>query len=404
MGRQATGQVIAPRGRQKSWAIRFRANGRRRYRSLGRSRDGWNRRRAEAELRHELAAVEAGTWRASAAPVLDIAPTFGELAARWLADREPELRPKSIASYKWQLNHLLPAFGSMRLDEITPADVDAFKATLLRTGAVAPGSINKQLGTLSRILGTGRRYGIVDRNPVEDVDRLKTRRPARPTIEPEQLPTMLDAAGPLRPIVAVLAGAGLRPAEACALSWRDVSLSAGQITVGRAKTDAGRRRVDAPRALRELLTDHKAEQERRAGDPVFTNKIGNRYTVTVLERRFKTAVKRANRRLVELGIDPVDDGATPYSLRRAYASVRYALGDDPPYVAEQMGHRDGGALSMRVYASAVCRRARLEGAALEEFDRALSWAEIGPTPGVDLDPKRSTSRSPPAPSKPGRGA
>ncbi len=37
MPRKATGQVIAPEGRARSWAIRFRAYGKRHYVALGRT-------------------------------------------------------------------------------------------------------------------------------------------------------------------------------------------------------------------------------------------------------------------------------------------------------------------------------------------------------------------------------
>ena len=63
MPRKATGQVIAPDGKQRSWALRFRAYGKRRYVTLGRPEDGWTRERAEVELRHVLADVERGIWR-----------------------------------------------------------------------------------------------------------------------------------------------------------------------------------------------------------------------------------------------------------------------------------------------------------------------------------------------------
>jgi integrase len=61
------------------------------------------------------------------------------------------------------------------------------------------------------------------------------------------------------------------------------------------------------------------------------------------------------------------------ALRRLYASLRFALGDDPVYVAEQLGHTDP-TFSMRVYAKAIRRRDRLSGAALEEFETAVAWA------------------------------
>jgi hypothetical protein len=52
MARKATGQVIPPGAKARSWALRFRAYGERHYVTLGRPEDGWDRKRAEAELRH----------------------------------------------------------------------------------------------------------------------------------------------------------------------------------------------------------------------------------------------------------------------------------------------------------------------------------------------------------------
>lgn len=114
-----------------------------------------------------------------------------------------------------------------------------------------------------------------------------------------------------------------------------------------------------------------------------------------VERRLKTAIHRANKRLNELGLRPIDDAVTPHSLRRLYASLRFALGDDPVYVANQLGHTEPG-FSMRVYASAVRRRARLTGVALREFDAALEWAAMGSgeLDSVDSEPSESGEQSP----------
>ncbi len=64
------------------------------------------------------------------------------------------------------------------------------------------------------------------------------------------------------------------------------------------------------------------------------------------------------------------------SLRRTYASLRFACGDVPVYVAEQGGWKDPS-FPIRVYARAVKRRDRLSGAHREAFDAALDWAAMG---------------------------
>jgi integrase len=191
-------------------------------------------------------------------------------------------------------------------------------------------------------------------------------------------------------------GAGLRNGEACALDWRDVRLASGSLLVRAAKTEAGRREVDLPLALREELTGLKQAAERSGpGQPVFVNWDGKRQTVSNLERRLKTAIRRASKRLAELGIDPIPEATTPHSLRRLYASLRSALRDDPVYIAEQGGWTDP-AFALRVYARAVRRRDRLTGAALREFDKALEWAEMGRIESADIDarPEPSVTQTP----------
>ena len=86
MARKATGQVIEPNGKQRSWAIRFTAYGKRRFVSLGRPEEGWNRQRAEAELRHVLADVERGIWQPHRPDLVEAPreiPTFHEFASEW---------------------------------------------------------------------------------------------------------------------------------------------------------------------------------------------------------------------------------------------------------------------------------------------------------------------------------
>lgn len=117
MARRATGQVIEPNGKQRSWALRFRAYGKRRFVSLGRPEDGWDRQRAEAELRHILADVERGIWQPYEPAAVEApteVPAFHEFASEWLAGRAPELRPRTVTDYEWALSyHLLQRSRAM---------------------------------------------------------------------------------------------------------------------------------------------------------------------------------------------------------------------------------------------------------------------------------------------------
>ena len=433
MARRASGQVIEPKD-GRAWALRFRAYGRRRYVTLGTSEEGWSRQRAEAELRHILADVERGIWRPYQPQPVEApveAPSFHEFASQWLEARRPELRPRTIKDYRWALSHhLLPFFKDHRLPEITVAEVDRYKVAKVREGKLAPAQINKCLKRLSQILDVAVDYGHLPGNPAASKGgrrRVKESPPRRSWVEPEQLLALLGAAPKKhRAVIATLAGAGLRVGEACALDWGDLDLATGTLRVGESKTAAGRREVDLPSGLvAELRVLAAASPHTGPDDPLFVGRRRTRQTPDNVGRRLKSAIRKANVKLEEVGIAAISDRVTPHSLRRTYASLRFACGDDPVYVAEQGGWADpsfpikvyaeevgiaaisdrvtphslrrtyaslrfacgddpvyvaeqGGwadpSFPIKVYAKAVRRRERLSGAHREAFDAALHWA------------------------------
>jgi hypothetical protein len=80
---------------------------------------------------------------------------------------------------------------------------------------------------------------------------------------------------------------------------------------------------------------------------------------------------------------------TPHSLRRTYASLRAASGDDPVCIASQLGHTDPR-FTLTVYTKAVKRRAKLSAAYLAEYEMALAWAALR---GSEKAPEGTRSRS-----------
>lgn len=89
-------------------------------------------------------------------------------------------------------------------------DIDRYKAAKLREGVLGANQVNKTLGLLAQVLDAAGDYAYIDpaRNPARGSRRrVKRTKPSRPTIEPEQLPSLRGAAGRLRPILAAMAGA-----------------------------------------------------------------------------------------------------------------------------------------------------------------------------------------------------
>ena len=239
--------------------------------------------------------------------------------------------------------------------------------------------MNKTITRLSQILGTAAEYGLVPANAAAGKRRrLKGTKPRRAWVEPEQLPLLLEHAEPLlagrgRPLLSTLAGAGLRISETLGLERRDVNLVKGTLTVRQSKTDAGVRIVDLTPALRdELAVWLDKSAFRQPGDLVFpTQRGGPDNRNNVRKRLLVKAIEAANPKLVELGIEPIG-AVSPHGLRRTFASLRCAVGDDVAYTAAQLGHV---VFSFKTYTHAVKRRDRLTGHELEQFERAIEWAQ-----------------------------
>jgi integrase len=375
-------------------ALRFTAYGRRRYVSLG----AVSAAEAERTLRHTMADVERGTWQPPVAvdppPEPEPIPTFHQFAEEWWIRTERQFAENTQLDYRWRLeSHLLPFFKDHRLDAITFDLVEHYIAgKLAEDDPLSPRSINMTVTLLAAILEGAVERELIARNPAKGRGRrVRERAPRRSYLETAaQIEALLDAAGELdrmahpacqhverRAMLATLTFAGLRISELCALRWRDVDLAAGWLHVGESKTDAGRRRVKLRGALRDELLAVRARHPQAAAEAwVFSTLRGGQPSPNNLRSRvLRVTVERANENLAKRKLAPLPERITPHSLRRTFASVLYALGEDPGIVMDEMGHTNPG-LALRVYRQAM-RRGEDEKARLRALIEGGEVADIG---------------------------
>ncbi len=389
--RPATGQVIERnRGRDVTFALRFRAYGTRHYVTLGKRSEGWTRKRSQDELSNVLADVRRGIWRPpepepDPEPIRE-EPTFHAFASEYVAGRRGDgLSQRTMESLEWALSvHLLPHFARFRLSAITIEEVDRYKRAKVaeaerRRKATASGrplrdaagrklrplsadSINKTLKTLAAVLDQAIEYGRIPSrdghapaNPARGKRRrLKAERPRPVHLDGvDQLVAILDAAreldagrmsrtGGRYALVATLIFAGPRVSEAGDLLVRDLDLARARLDVGRSKTDAGMRSIDVLPVLRDVLAEHKAAHRGGLDDPLFpTATGGHRDKNNVRKRVLEPVIARADELIAERGQHPLPRGVTPHKLRHTFASILVALGRDPAYVMAQRPHRPG---------------------------------------------------------------
>jgi len=398
MSERAGGQVLGlKRKAGRTFALRFRAYGKRRYLTLGTVAEGWSRAKAEDELANVLADVRRGVWRPYEAPKAsepEPAPTFHEFASRWFDGLVSEgLAENTLARYRWELsNHLLPFFAKHRLSEITIAEVDRYRQEKVREEKLSATSINDTIARLAQVLEVAVERELIARNPARGRRRrLRQRSPERTCLDrTEQIVALLEAgaeldaearcdrrATPRRTLIAVLTFAGLRIGEALALRWRDVDLAAGRLRVTESKTDAGVRVVDLLPALREELSVHKASAPFAGSDDfVFPTSRGQHQDVGNVRRRFLgRSVERANANLAARDAAPLPDGITPHSLRRTFISLLLAIGREVPYVMRQVGHADPK-VTLSIYAQ-VMYQGEGERERLKMLSESSDWALLG---------------------------
>jgi integrase len=163
----------------------------------------------------------------------------------------PATRPipaslRTVNHYRQQLeHHIAPVLGHLPVAEVNVGDVRRLIDVVSAKG-LAPSTVAAAVNILSALLRYGMRVGVVEHNPVRDLDR-DDRPSAKRQSEPryltsEEVTRLLGhLTDTFRPIAATCALAGLRASEALGLTWGDVDFDAKLITVTRQLGRDGKR-------------------------------------------------------------------------------------------------------------------------------------------------------------------
>ena len=207
--------------------------------------------------------------------------TYKELAALWLESHRLTVRPHTFAVTRRQVNHhLIPEFGSMNIDKITPSSIQEF------INQLAPKLVNfKEINSINRrILQHGVTLQLLTSNPARDVilpKKQKKGREAVKFIEPDNLKAFIDYAEKLSTksykhyyrfvVFKLLLATGCRIGELTALEWSDIDLKEKTITIsktysqeirmiGETKTKAGTRKISIDPKTTLMLRQYQNRQ------------------------------------------------------------------------------------------------------------------------------------------------
>ena len=324
------------------------------------------RRECEAALTKVLAALEAQTFTP---PIRLTVRQF--LLAEWLTTVKGSLRPTTYASYVMLTReHVLPRLGTLQLQKLTPAAINALYAELLKQGRVhgegglSASSVRRVHAVLHKACRDAVRWGRLSSNPVDCADPPKASGEAHDKLRvwnAEQLGSFLAAVEDDRlfALWRVLAATGMRRGEALGLAWQDVDMEAGSVTIRRAwipvngvaqfsepKSRRSRRTIALDASTLEALRAHAArqadEQRQWREDLVDVNLVFTRPDGRPLVPWLVSKAFREHSRAAMLPLIPL------HGLRHSYATLALSSGVNPRIVSARLGHATV-ALTLDVY-------------------------------------------------------
>jgi integrase len=191
---------------------------------------------------------------------------------------------------------------------------------------------------LRMIFSIAKRRKLVPEDPMLFVQNLREPKAEVDPFELEEAERLINSAtGQDRAIITVLIFCGLRPNEALALRWQDVDFGRRILKIRRTihrfggiglpKTASSERDVDMLDPVIVELEEQRARTQMR-GELVFLNDVGGPVDLTNFrDRNWKRILIRARLR-----------ARTIYQCRHTFAALQLSRGENPQYVAHQMGH------------------------------------------------------------------
>lgn len=329
------------------WTVNVMVDGRRVHRVVGRDSDGVTRTQCEefigqarTDARHGRLNLPAGRKLALtfATAADDYLKRLEQSGGRNMVAKRRHLRAASRASLhkegrpEAERGHLIAYFGAMRLDAITGFTIEKYKKQR-RDQQATPGTINREIATLSHLLNRAVEWRWLDRLPTRPAKFKETGARIIALTDDECDALMTAAVASADPdlwlFVAIALNTAMRHGEIMAMRWDQLDLVRCRLFVPDAK--AGQREQPITPELAELLAREREMRDDRVGwifpSPHKDSAAGHRAR---MDKPFDAAAKAA-------GLDPVL--ITPHVMRHTAITKLVEAGADLPTIQRISGHK-----------------------------------------------------------------
>lgn len=241
-------------------------------------------------------------------------------------------------------NHILPCIGHIKLDCLSPDDIDLLIVNMSNKG-LSRTSQRYVLATLRKALNTAVKRRIISFNPISCVDLPKPSKFHSNVLNTEQLQVLFSACledFEYLPILLIITF-GLRRGEALGLKWSDIDFKYKTIFIQRTATPAkggykfspcksqeSIRKLILPDFLVSYLLTWKEKQKPCSDDEfIFTNSNGKLIPAMRINRNLSRLLAK-----YELPIIRVHD------LRHSWATMMLSKEIHPKIVSSMLGYSD----------------------------------------------------------------
>jgi integrase len=260
----------------------------------------------------------------------------------WLPTRS-HLKPKTIEGYESLLRvHVLPRFGTYRLDRIDTISIEQWIADLQKAG-LSPSRIRQAYQVLHAMLKAAVKNRYIPRNPADGVKLPRQHKREMLFLDAAQVDRLASVVPDRYPtLIYLLAYTGMRWGEAAALRLRRIDVLRARIEIAESLEEVGgsvsfgttknhkRRTIVIPSFLRDLLNDHVLRFH--VGDQaslIFTASNGapmrnSNFSSYVWRPAVVAADLPANLRI--------------HDLRHTAAALLISQGGHPEAIKRQLGH------------------------------------------------------------------
>ena len=311
--------------------------------------------------------------------ILSNIPKFGEFADEWLAENKIQWKKSHYKNVVMIVeNYLLPVFGQVRLDEITRAQIIKFRAAISSPkrsnvkDKLSNDWINHVMTPLRGILNeAAMRYEFptpfinikplkIDKTPIEPFSLIEVQR------------FLANVRADFRDYYIVRFFTAMRTAEIDGLKWQFVNFERKEILIQETLVDGN---VETPKTsasyrciqLSQPVVDALKRQYSLTGNNVyvFCNANGNPLEHrNVTKRVWYPALNEMNLKR-----------RRPYQTRHTCATLWLAAGENPEWIAKQMGHSTTKML-FEVYSRYVPNATRQDGSAFDLLIKQTDFIAI----------------------------